>query len=73
MIGCGGVDGAAAALAKIEAGASLVQLYTALIYRGPWLIEEILTGLARTMKERRIRRLAEIVGGGAREWAAAKD
>jgi dihydroorotate dehydrogenase len=73
LIGCGGVDGAAAAIAKIEAGASLVQLYTALIYRGPWLIEEILTGLTRTMEEKRICRLAEIVGGGAREWAATKD
>jgi dihydroorotate dehydrogenase len=72
LIGCGGVDGAPAALAKIEAGASLVQLYTALIYRGPWLIEEILTGLAKEMEAKRIRGLAEIVGAAAREWAAAK-
>jgi len=73
LVGCGGVDGATAALAKMEAGATLVQLYTALIYRGPWLIEEILMGLTRAMMTKRIRRLADIVGGGAREWAAAKD
>jgi dihydroorotate dehydrogenase len=73
LVGCGGVDGPTAALAKMEAGASLVQLYTALIYRGPWLIEEILLGLTRAMETKRIRRLSDIVGGGASEWAAAKD
>ena len=72
LIGCGGVDGAPAALAKIEAGATLVQLYTALIYRGPGLIEEILRGLARTLREREIERLGDIVGAAARDWAAAK-
>ena len=67
LIGCGGVDSAFAALAKIEAGASLVQLYTALIYRGPGLIAEILGGLTKVMSERRIERLGAIVSArGAR-------
>ncbi|HEY4927133.1 MAG TPA: quinone-dependent dihydroorotate dehydrogenase [Roseiarcus sp.] len=72
LIGCGGVDSASAALAKIEAGASLVQLYTALIYRGPGLIGEILSGLTKAMGERRIERLDALVGAAAQDWAAAK-
>ncbi len=72
LVGCGGVDGAPAALAKIEAGASLVQLYTALIYRGPQLIGDILSGLEGTLRDRRIERLSEIVGIAARDWALAK-
>ena len=70
LIGCGGVDSASAALAKIEAGASLVQLYTALIYRGPGLIAEILGGLTKVMSERRIERLGAIVGAAAQDRAA---
>ncbi len=38
LIGIGGIDSPGAALAKIEAGASLLQLYTGLIYEGPGLI-----------------------------------
>jgi dihydroorotate dehydrogenase len=72
LIGCGGVDGAPAALANIEAGASLVQLYTALIYRGPGLIRQILDGLAAALSERRIERLADVVGITARDWATGK-
>ncbi|MET0671846.1 MAG: quinone-dependent dihydroorotate dehydrogenase [Xanthobacteraceae bacterium] len=41
LIGAGGIDSGAAALAKFKAGASLVQLYSALIYRGLGLIGEI--------------------------------
>jgi dihydroorotate dehydrogenase len=72
LIGCGGIDGAAAALAKIEAGASLVQLYTALVYRGPTLIDEILRGLTKTVGDRGISQIGQIVGTAARDWAAAK-
>jgi dihydroorotate dehydrogenase len=72
LIGCGGVDGAPAALAKIEAGASLVQLYTALVYRGPALIGEILRGLTKTVGDRGISQIGQIVGTAARDWAAAK-
>jgi dihydroorotate dehydrogenase len=40
IIGVGGILGGADARAKIDAGASLVQVYTGLIYRGPALIRE---------------------------------
>ena len=46
LIGTGGIASAADARAKIAAGATLVQLYTALTYRGPRLIREIKRGLA---------------------------
>jgi dihydroorotate dehydrogenase len=47
LIGVGGVDSAAAARAKLEAGATLVQLYTALVFKGPGLVGEIRRELAR--------------------------
>ena len=46
IIGVGGIDSAAAAQEKIEAGADLLQLYTGFIYRGPGLIREIAQALA---------------------------
>lgn len=69
LIGAGGVESAETALAKIEAGASLVQLYTGLVYRGPGLIGEILAGLAEAIAEGS--ELSARVGARAREWAGA--
>jgi len=46
LIGCGGVDSGAAAYAKIRAGASLVQLYSALVFEGPPLVRRIKGELA---------------------------
>jgi len=69
LIGCGGVDDAVSALAKIEAGATLVQLYTGLIYRGPRVIDEILSGLSRAVATRAVSGIADLVGRTAREWA----
>jgi dihydroorotate dehydrogenase len=46
VIGVGGIMCAADAREKIEAGASLVQVYTGLIYRGPGLVRDIVRGLA---------------------------
>jgi dihydroorotate dehydrogenase len=68
LIGAGGVENAETALAKIEAGATLVQLYTGLVYRGPGLIGEILDGLAKAIGEGDD--LSARVGVRAREWAA---
>ncbi len=71
LIGCGGVDDAESALAKIEAGATLVQIYTGLIYRGPAVIEEILGGLSRAVAARGAGGVVDLVGASARQWAAA--
>jgi dihydroorotate dehydrogenase len=48
LIGVGGILGAADALAKIEAGAQLVQIYSGFIYKGPGLIREISKALKET-------------------------
>ena len=45
LIGVGGIDGPDAAWAKLEAGATVVQLYTAMIFEGPGLIPRLLDGL----------------------------
>ncbi|MGE5268347.1 MAG: quinone-dependent dihydroorotate dehydrogenase [Thiohalocapsa sp.] len=50
LIGVGGVATAADAYAKIRAGASLVQLYTALVFAGPDLLPEIKAGLADLLR-----------------------
>jgi dihydroorotate dehydrogenase len=46
LIGVGGIHDAASALLKIRAGASLVQLYSALVYQGPALVADILAGIS---------------------------
>jgi dihydroorotate dehydrogenase len=46
IIGVGGILSGADARAKIDAGATLVQLYTGLIYRGPALVAECVHALA---------------------------
>jgi dihydroorotate dehydrogenase len=68
LIGCGGVDSAAAAYAKIRAGATLVQLYSALIFRGPGLVTEILAGLRALIEADGLKTIAEAVGVGARAF-----
>ena len=50
LIAAGGIDSADEAYARIRAGASLVQLYSALVYEGPGLARTIAAGLARHLK-----------------------
>jgi dihydroorotate dehydrogenase len=52
IIGVGGISSAADAREKLDAGASLIQLYTALVYRGPALVGEIVRGLAAKERAR---------------------
>ena len=68
LIGVGGIDSPEAALAKIEAGATLLQLYTALVYEGPGLIGRIKRGaLARLEQEQTT--LKALVGRRAAAFA----
>lgn len=69
LIGVGGIDSAEAAYARIRAGASLVQLYTALAYRGPGLIGEITRGLARLLAADGFDSLNDAVGADHRAGA----
>jgi len=52
LIGAGGIDSAEAAIAKIEAGATLLQIYTALALQGPALIANIKRGLSAYLQGR---------------------
>ena len=47
LIGVGGIDTGGAALTKIRAGASLIQLYSSLIFKGLGLVEDIKRDLSR--------------------------
>lgn len=62
LIGVGGVASAADAWERIKAGASLVQLYSGLVYHGPGLGKQIASGIARQMKAEGVSSLAEAVG-----------
>lgn len=62
LIGAGGVASGQDAYAKIKAGASLVQLYSALVYEGPWLIGRIKRDLAALLARDGVAEVADAVG-----------
>ncbi len=62
LIGCGGVTTGAEALAKLRAGAQLVQLYTAFSVHGPALLPRIKAELAAALRREGFRSVAEAVG-----------
>jgi len=65
LIGTGGIDSGAAAFAKIKAGASLIQLYSGLIFRGVGLIGAIKQDLLDFLRIGRLNALADAVGRDA--------
>ncbi len=69
LIGVGGVGSGAEALAKLHAGADLVQVYTAFTYGGPQVITRIKTDLARALSAAGVTRLDQVVGAEAEHWA----
>lgn len=69
LIGVGGIDSAATAIAKIRAGADLVQLYTSMIYHGPGLAGEIVKGLSATLMRDRITTIAALRDCDVSDWA----
>ncbi len=68
LIGVGGVHSPETAYAKIRAGASAVQLYTALAYRGLSLLPEILRGLDALLARDGFASVAAATGTGRAEW-----
>jgi len=62
LVGVGGIASADDAYVKIRAGASLVQLYTALVYQGPGLVARIKTGLAARLRADGFARLEDAIG-----------
>src|SRR3546814_10265635 len=65
LIGVGGIASAEDAYARIRAGASLVQLYTALVFEGPGLVRRIEDGLVRLLQRDGFSNIAEAVGAEA--------
>ncbi|WP_439526532.1 quinone-dependent dihydroorotate dehydrogenase [Roseovarius mucosus] len=68
LIGVGGIASAEQAYAKIRAGASAVQLYSALVYQGMSLVAEIARGLERLLQRDGFGSVAEAVGTGRDAW-----
>jgi dihydroorotate dehydrogenase len=68
LIGVGGVGSAAQAYAKIRAGASAVQLYSALVYEGLSLIPKIALGLDALLAQDGFANLQDAVGSGRTDW-----
>jgi dihydroorotate dehydrogenase (fumarate)/dihydroorotate dehydrogenase len=62
LIGAGGIGSAEEAYETIKLGASLVQLYTAMVYRGPGLVREINAGLSRLLERDGFRNVSDAVG-----------
>jgi dihydroorotate dehydrogenase len=70
LVGVGGVASATDAYAKIRAGAALVQLYTALVFAGPALLDDIIRGLAALLRRDGFGLVGEAVGADHRQPAA---
>ncbi|MCC5978955.1 MAG: quinone-dependent dihydroorotate dehydrogenase [Salinarimonas sp.] len=69
LIGVGGIDSPATAIAKLRAGASLLQLYSALVYHGPGLIPAIKQGIVAHLEQTGARAITDLVGRDAAETA----
>ncbi|MCH9806126.1 MAG: quinone-dependent dihydroorotate dehydrogenase [Alphaproteobacteria bacterium] len=69
LIGIGGIDSGETALAKIEAGARLIQIYTGLIYEGWPLIGRVRAHLEAACQEAGIDNIAQLSGRRAAHWA----
>ena len=62
LVGVGGIFSAQDAYDKLRAGANLVEVYSALIYRGPGLVRELNRGLAALLERDSVANVTEVVG-----------
>jgi dihydroorotate dehydrogenase len=72
IIGVGGIHSPQAALAKFEAGANAIQLYSALVFGGLDLLDRIKRGLVASVRAEGKRSLAELAGRKTADWAAGR-
>ncbi|MEE2945945.1 MAG: quinone-dependent dihydroorotate dehydrogenase [Pseudomonadota bacterium] len=68
LVGVGGISNAEQAYAKICAGASVVQLYTALVYGGLSLVEDIVRGLDELLARDGYKNVAQAIGSKREDW-----
>jgi dihydroorotate dehydrogenase len=69
LVGVGGISDVETAWSKIVAGASLIQLYSTLVYHGPQQVNLILEGLAQKLRDHHLINISEAVGLKSAEWA----
>ncbi|MEM9357097.1 MAG: quinone-dependent dihydroorotate dehydrogenase [Pseudomonadota bacterium] len=69
LIGIGGISSGETALQKIEAGASLIQLYTGMVYEGPSLVGRITSALQEAAQEAGVQSIGELSGRRNDEWS----
>jgi len=69
LVGVGGIDSAKSAYDKISAGATLIQLYSSLVFKGPGLVTEIKKGLLARLKAENLKSIAELTGRDVKKWA----
>lgn len=72
LVGVGGVNSPQTALAKIEAGANAVQLYTGLVFEGMELPARIKAGLAAAVRSAGAASISELVGRHTADWAEGR-
>ncbi|WP_193336975.1 quinone-dependent dihydroorotate dehydrogenase [Devosia beringensis] len=72
IIGVGGIHSPQSALAKFEAGANAVQLYSALVYGGLDLLDTIKRGLVSAVRAQGKTNIAQLVGSRTADWADGK-
>jgi len=70
LIGVGGIDSGRAAVAKLRAGASLIQLYSALVFKGLGLVTDIKSALLAALTDERVSSLDDLVGVDAADITA---
>ena len=70
IVGVGGIDSGETAWEKLRAGATLLQVYSGLVYEGPGLVGRILDHFAARLDREGLSSLAEVVGTGTEDWAA---
>jgi dihydroorotate dehydrogenase len=72
IIGVGGIHSAETAVAKFEAGANAIQLYSALVFRGLPLLGEIKRGLVAAVRARGGTNVSALTGARVDDWAAGR-
>ena len=69
LISCGGIDSAQEAYERIKSGASLVQIFTAFIFKGPFVAKSINEGLAELLRADGFNNISEAVGANLKAHA----
>ncbi len=69
LISCGGIDSAQEAYERIKSGASLVQIFTAFIFKGPFVAKSINEGLAELLRTDGFKNINEAVGANLKDRA----